>query len=201
MTKWKDHITSFLLEVSWKSDFAFPRLHNHNLKYLQMQLTQSLNQLNVLLTFCSCDFTVTATLTMQLLSNVYQSRSFYSLSALRIQRDVGLAGRAAVCIISVTCPAQQPAAPPVIRLEFILGLKILDSIWPSAHRSASLSPHKLQPVFLAVSQSVSQGCSLIVNLFCVFFFTQWLWNSFTTMFQSPEPQTNLCMIEDTVINT
>lgn len=34
-----------------------------------------------------------------------------------------LAGRAAVSIFSVTCPARQPAAPPVIRLRFILGLK------------------------------------------------------------------------------
>lgn len=61
------------------------------------------------------------------------------LLTLGIQRDVGLAGRAAVSIISVTCPAQQPAAPPVIRLEFILGLKILDSIWLSADHWASLS--------------------------------------------------------------
>lgn len=72
---------------------------------------------------------------------------------LGIHRDVGLAGRAAVSIVSVTCPARQPAAPPVIRLGFILRLKILDSIWLSADQRASLSPDKPQPIFLAVSQS------------------------------------------------
>lgn len=33
-----------------------------------------------------------------------------------LHRDAGLAGLAAVSVISVTCPARQPAAPPVIRL-------------------------------------------------------------------------------------
>lgn len=72
---------------------------------------------------------------------------------LGIHRDAGLAGRAAVSIISVTCPARQPAALPVIRLGFILGLKILDSIWLSADHRASPSPDKPQPLFLAVTQS------------------------------------------------
>lgn len=75
-------------------------------------------------------------LTSQLPSDFYLQSS--CLSGSGIQRDVGLAGRAAVSIISVTCPAWQPAVPPVIRLEFIWGQKILDPIC-AVHRSPSLS--------------------------------------------------------------
>lgn len=119
-----------------------------------MQLTQSPNQLSSL---SSYDFTVTATLTVQLLSNVCQWSSFPL--TLGIQRDVGLAGRAAVSIISVTCPARQPAAPPVIRLEFILGLNILDSIWLSADRPAFLSVSSQTAAHIPCCQSASQGQS------------------------------------------
>lgn len=86
--------------------------------------------------------------------------------ALRIQRDVGLAGRAAVSIISVTCPAQQPAAPPVIRLEFILRPKILDSIWLSADRSASQSASSQTAAHIPRCQSVSQSGPRLNELVC-----------------------------------
>lgn len=61
--------------------------------------------------------------TAELLSSAYQWSSSPPPLTLGIHRDAGLAGRAAVSIISVTCPARQPAALPAIRLGFILGLK------------------------------------------------------------------------------
>lgn len=127
-------------------------------------------QINWILHSYSYDFTMTATLPCSSFQTSISGALFPP--ALRIQRDVGLAGRAAVSIISVTCPARQPAAPPVIRLEFILGLKILDSIWLSADRSASQSVSSQTAAHIPRCQSASQGrgwTSLFVNLFCGFF--------------------------------
>lgn len=64
-----------------------------------------------------------------LLCKAAESARDFSLSAAAISGapppspHIRLAGRAAVSLGSVTCPARQPAAPPVIRLRFILGLK------------------------------------------------------------------------------
>lgn len=72
--------------------------------------------------------------------------------------------------VSVTCPARQPAAPPVIRLEFILRLKIPDSVWLRADRLASLSSHKPDYRFLTVVQSAVMRVNELVCkfLFCFF---------------------------------
>lgn len=126
------------------------------MNFQQIQLIQSSDH------SYSSDFTMTAALAAELLSNAYQRSSFFL--ALGIRRDVGLAGRAAVSIISVTCPARLPAAPPVIRLGFILGLKILDSIRLSADHRASLSPDRTA-ARIPRCQSISQGQSW-TSLFC-----------------------------------
>lgn len=107
-----------------------------------------------------CDFTLTAAFAAELLSSAYQRTPPNPLLspsqththtptptpsirlAPGICRDAGgLAGSAAVSIISVTCPARRPAALPVIRLGFILGAENTrsESAWLAADRSASLS--------------------------------------------------------------
>lgn len=95
---------------------------------------------------------MTAALAAQLPSNTHQWSSFP-------HTHIGLAGWAVVSHISVTCPAQQPAAPPVIRLGLILGWKITPALSGCRPISETLQPR---------CQSVSQGqcwTSLFVNLF------------------------------------
>lgn len=89
-----------------------------------------------------------------------------TLLILWLHRDAGLAGLAAVSIISVTCPAQQPAAPPVIRIGFILGLKNA-GLNLAVGRSLSLSVSWQTTAHILVSQSRPKPIELVFkSLFC-----------------------------------
>lgn len=108
----------------------------------------------------SCDFTMTAALTAQLLSNVHQWSSF-STSLWEPGEMQDWQAGSAVSIISVTCPARQPAAPPVIRRVYSgaentgLNLAVRRSLSLPACLLTNCSPYSS----LSVSQSVSQGQS------------------------------------------
>lgn len=152
--------------------------------------SQNLPQIRLIQSY-GCDFTLTAAFAAELLSSAYQRRppifpppSTASTPppppplAPGIRRDAGgLAGSAAVSIISVTCPARRPAAPPAIRLGvYSGGRKYSDSVgcgWrpadqrasPPADRPPTTHHHHCHPVFRAVTQSRPKLDELVCNFF------------------------------------
>lgn len=164
-------------------------------------------------TNCSCDFTMTAALNAQLLSNVF----FPPRSGDPQRCWIGRLGCCQHHLCHLSCSAASCSSCDktwVYSVAENTGLNL------AARRC--LSPHKPQPIFLAVSQGQS-WTSLFVNLFCVFFFfksffTQRLWNSFnfssTSLFQKnklhvmeiwvrippPPKQENICSSNEKSLN-